>query len=112
MPHDRMLASRDTYTWIHKYVFPGGRIPSVTSIEHSVAAHTALQVVARHGFGLHYAETLRLWREAFTERTSEVEALGFDATFRRAWTFYLAYSEAGFRSRYLDVHQFVLAGAR
>ncbi|HEX3610327.1 MAG TPA: cyclopropane-fatty-acyl-phospholipid synthase family protein [Sporichthyaceae bacterium] len=108
MPHDRMLASRDTYTWIHKYVFPGGLIPSVTSVEESSSA-AGLRVVSRHGFGLHYAETLRIWREGFTERAGQVDALGFDDTFRRMWTFYLAYSEAGFRSRYLDVYQFVLA---
>jgi cyclopropane-fatty-acyl-phospholipid synthase len=109
MPHDRMLASRDTYTWIHKYVFPGGLIPSVASVEQCVADHTSLKVVARHGFGLHYAETLRLWREKFAEQAEAVDALGFDATFRRMWEFYLSYSEAGFRSRYLDVYQFVFA---
>jgi cyclopropane-fatty-acyl-phospholipid synthase len=108
MPHDRMLPSRDTYTWIHKYVFPGGLIPSVTSVEHS-AAEAGLHVVDRHGFGLHYAETLRLWRETFNSRAAQVTALGFDETFRRVWDFYLSYSEAGFRSRYLDVYQFVLA---
>ncbi len=109
MPHDRMLASRDTYTWIHKYVFPGGLLPSVASVEQCVADHTSLKVVARHGFGLHYADTLRLWREKFTEQADAVEALGFDETFRRMWEFYLSYSEAGFRSRYLDVYQFVFA---
>ncbi|HEX3827903.1 MAG TPA: cyclopropane-fatty-acyl-phospholipid synthase family protein [Sporichthyaceae bacterium] len=108
MPHDRMLASRDTYTWIHKYVFPGGLIPSVTSVEDS-AARAGLRVASWHGFGLHYAETLRIWREVFTARAAEIDGFGFDETFRRMWTFYLAYSEAGFRSRYLDVHQFVLA---
>jgi cyclopropane-fatty-acyl-phospholipid synthase len=108
MPHDRMLASRDTYTWIHKYVFPGGLIPSETSVEDSAAA-AGLRVIGKHGFGLHYAETLRLWRDTFEARADEVEALGFDETFRRMWTFYLSYSEAGFRSRYLDVCQFVLA---
>jgi cyclopropane-fatty-acyl-phospholipid synthase len=108
MPHDRMRASRDTYTWIHKYVFPGGLIPSETSVEDSAAA-VGLRVVGKHGFGLHYAETLRLWREMFAARAAAVEALGFDETFRRMWTFYLSYSEAGFRSRYLDVFQFVLA---
>jgi cyclopropane-fatty-acyl-phospholipid synthase len=108
MPHDRMLASRDTYTWIHKYVFPGGLIPSETSVEDSATA-AGLRVIGKHGFGLHYAETLRLWRDTFEARAAEVEALGFDETFRRMWTFYLSYSEAGFRSRYLDVVQFVLA---
>jgi cyclopropane-fatty-acyl-phospholipid synthase len=109
MPHDRMLASRDTYTWIHKYVFPGGLLPSVESVEQCVAEHTSLRVVARHGFGLHYADTLRLWRERFVAHADAVDALGFDGTFRRMWEFYLSYSEAGFRSRYLDVHQFVFA---
>ncbi|GAA0605583.1 cyclopropane-fatty-acyl-phospholipid synthase family protein [Sporichthya brevicatena] len=107
MPHDRMLASRYTYTWIHKYVFPGGLIPSVESVESS-AAQAGLTVTARHGFGRHYAETLRLWRDRFAARATEVEALGFDATFRRMWEFYLCYSEAGFRAEYLDVNQFVL----
>ncbi|MFJ9626908.1 class I SAM-dependent methyltransferase [Streptomyces sp. NPDC101175] len=107
MPHERMLASRDTFTWIHKYVFPGGLIPSTRAIEETVRDHTALELAGRDGFGAHYAETLRLWRERFTERSDDVEALGFDAVFRRLWTFYLAYSEAGFRSGYLDVQQYL-----
>ena len=57
----------------------------------------------------HYAETLRLWRERFTDRRDAVAALGFDDVFRRMWEFYLAYSEAGFRSGYLDVYQWTFA---
>ncbi|MEL5957415.1 cyclopropane-fatty-acyl-phospholipid synthase family protein [Streptomyces sp. CLV115] len=108
MPHERMLASRDSHTWIQKYTFPGGLIPSTLAIEETVRDHTGLTVVARDGFGEHYAETLRLWRERFTDRADDVASLGFDATFRRLWTFYLAYSEAGFRSGYLDVQQYLL----
>ncbi|GHD93441.1 class I SAM-dependent methyltransferase [Streptomyces naganishii] len=108
MPHDRMLATRDTHTWIQKYVFPGGLIPSTEAVEQAVRDHTGLRVARRDGFGAHYAETLRLWRERFTERAGEAAALGFDETFRRLWTFYLAYSEAGFRSGYLDVQQYLL----
>ncbi|GHD54250.1 SAM-dependent methyltransferase [Streptomyces galbus] len=108
MPHQRMLASRYTHTWIQKYVFPGGLIPSTQAIEETVRDHTALTVTDREGFGPHYAETLRLWRERFTDRADQVAALGFDDTFRRLWTFYLAYSEAGFRSGYLDVQQYLL----
>ncbi|MDF3301326.1 class I SAM-dependent methyltransferase [Streptomyces tropicalis] len=107
MPHDRMLASRDTHTWIQKYVFPGGLLPSVEAVAETVRDHTRLTVARRDAFGAHYAETLRLWRERFTERADDVAALGFDATFRRLWTFYLAYSEAGFRSGYLDVQQYL-----
>ncbi|MYR40550.1 cyclopropane-fatty-acyl-phospholipid synthase family protein, partial [Streptomyces sp. SID5910] len=107
MPHDRMLAARDTHTWIQKYVFPGGLIPSTEAVEDTVRDHTGLRVARRDGFGAHYAETLRLWRERFTERADEAGALGFDETFRRLWTFYLAYSEAGFRAAYLDVQQYL-----
>ncbi|NNN29687.1 class I SAM-dependent methyltransferase [Streptomyces sp. S3(2020)] len=108
MPHARMLASRDTFTWIQKYVFPGGLIPSVEAVAETVRDHTRLRVTRRDAYGAHYAETLRLWRERFTERADEVAALGFDETFRRMWTFYLAYSEAGFRSGYLNVQQYLL----
>ena len=111
MPHDRMLASRTTWTWIHKYVFPGGLIPSVEAVR-SHAAAAGLRVADDLAFGLDYGRTLQLWRERFTARQRAVRTLGFDEIFERMWTFYLAYSEAGFRSRYLDVHQFVLHPTR
>lgn len=109
MPHDRMLATRDNYTWIHKYVFPGGLIPSMTAIEQSVTEHTGLHVVQRLAFGPHYARTLENWRETFLANWRHVRELGFDDTFRRMWEFYLAYCEAGFRVGYLNVHQLALS---
>ncbi|WP_028934979.1 SAM-dependent methyltransferase [Pseudonocardia spinosispora] len=108
MPHDRMLATRDNYTWIHKYVFPGGLIPSMTAIEQSLTENTGLRVVERMAFGQHYARTLENWRETFLANWRQVRELGFDDTFRRMWEFYLAYCEAGFRVGYLDVHQLAL----
>lgn len=108
MPHERMLASAATYTWIQKYIFPGGLLPSTEAVAATVRDHTGLTIARRDAYGAHYAETLRLWRERFTARADEVAALGFDETFRRMWTFYLAYSEAGFRSGYLDVQQYLL----
>jgi cyclopropane-fatty-acyl-phospholipid synthase len=111
MPHDRMLVSHDDYTWISKYVFPGGVIPSVRAIEDNLREHTGLRVVERRSLGPDYARTLAHWRQSFLDRWDEVAALGFDPTFRRMWEFYLAYCEAGFRVGYLDVHQFGI-GAR
>ncbi|NMM84264.1 SAM-dependent methyltransferase [Rhodococcus sp. SRB_17] len=108
MPHDRMLATRNTYTWVHKYIFPGGFLPSVRAIEDVTERLTTLRVRERMSMGDHYAQTLRLWDEKFTARTEEVEELGFDAVFARMWHFYLCYSEAGFRSGYLDVQQVIL----
>ncbi|WP_367123604.1 class I SAM-dependent methyltransferase [Streptomyces phytohabitans] len=105
MPHDRMLATLNTHTWIQKYVFPGGMLPSVEAIERVTRDRTALDLVRSDGFGPHYAETLRLWREGFHSSAAEVRSLGFDDIFQRMWDLYLAYSEAGFRSGYLDVRQ-------
>jgi cyclopropane-fatty-acyl-phospholipid synthase len=109
MGHDRMLATRRTYTWIHKYIFPGGLLPSITAIENSLASSTRLHVTARDDFGAHYAETLKIWRERFCDQAGEVARLGFDEVFSRMWTFYLSYSEAGFRSGYIGVSQLTLA---
>jgi cyclopropane-fatty-acyl-phospholipid synthase len=103
MEHDRLLATRDSFGWVQKYVFPGGLIPSARAIEDALAEHTGLRVAKRLHFGEHYAETLRRWRDAFTAEWPAIQALGFDETFRRMWEFYLAYSEAGFASGYLDV---------
>jgi cyclopropane-fatty-acyl-phospholipid synthase len=108
MRHERLLATRRTYTWMHKYVFPGGLIPSVRAIEDVCRRYTGLRVNDLCGFGQHYAHTLRLWRERFNDSTAQVRLLGFDDVFRRTWNLYLAYCEAGFATGYLDVHQFVM----
>ena len=108
MDHDRMLATRNSYSWIQKYIFPGGLIPSRTAIDETLARHTKLVVQADHRFGPDYAETLRRWRRQFTANWPVIRAQGFDESFRRTWEFYLAYSEAGFASGYLDVGQLLL----
>lgn len=108
MKHDRMLKTSTTYTWIDKYIFPGGLIPSMDSIEQNLARHTSLRVLDRHSYGDHYRATLSLWRTRFNRNWPDVAALGFDEAFRRTWNFYLAYCEAGFAARYLDVHQFLI----
>jgi cyclopropane-fatty-acyl-phospholipid synthase len=108
MPHDRMLASKSSWSWINKYIFPGGIIMSERAIDDTLAAHTSLRVTDRLHFGSSYAETLRRWREQFVAAAAQVDELGFDETFRRMWTLYLAYSEAGFRAGYLDVAQLLL----
>ena len=108
MPHDRLLATRHAQGWIHKYIFPGGLIPSLTAIEQIASAAGGLAVETRRDLGADYARTLRLWRERFVAQTPVVANLGFDAVFRRMWEFYLAYSEAGFRAGYLGVSQLAL----
>lgn len=108
MAHHRLEATKSSWTWIHKYIFPGGIIPSERAIRETVGAYTGLEIVDQLYFGTSYASTLKLWRERFLGATSDVLGIGFDATFQRMWEFYLAYSEAGFRSGYLDVAQFTM----
>lgn len=108
MPHDRLLASSYSHTWIHKYIFPGGQLLSVPAIEQ----HSHLRIVERRSLGGDYARTLRHWRQRFNANWDTIAALGFDATFQRMWEFYLAYCEAGFRSGYLDVWQLAFARER
>jgi cyclopropane-fatty-acyl-phospholipid synthase len=107
MPHDQMMASRNTYTWIHKYIFPGGLIPSVDAIEECLS-RTRLRITGRLDFGTDYARTLSQWQDTFLAQAPQVAALGFDGVFDRMWQFYLSYSEAGFRAGYLDVSQLTL----
>jgi len=105
MAHERVLATKRSFSWIQKYIFPGGIIPSLQSIDETLAAHTTLRVTERRELGPHYARTLHLWRERFNEQWPRIHQLGFDETFRRMWEFYLAYCEAGFRTGYLGVSQ-------
>ncbi|HEV8056785.1 MAG TPA: class I SAM-dependent methyltransferase [Nocardioidaceae bacterium] len=108
MEHHRMLATRQSYGWIQKYIFPGGLIPSLQAISDNLRQHTHLEVVERRELGWHYAETLRQWRSRFLDNWGQVADLGFDETFRRMWEFYLGYCEAGFRTGYLGVSQLAI----
>ncbi len=109
MEHHRLLATRGSFGWIQKYIFPGGLIPSLQAIRDVTRDSTSLRVERVHAFGGDYAETLRRWRVAFTTAWPNIRPLGFDETFRRMWEFYLAYCEAGFAMSYLDVAQIRLA---
>nr|WP_240189283.1 cyclopropane-fatty-acyl-phospholipid synthase family protein [Nakamurella flavida] len=107
--HDRLLETRNGYTWVHKYVFPGGLLPSLTAIDDVLAGHTSLQVQETRRLGPSYVPTLREWRHRFNADLPAVRDLGFDETFIRMWNFYLAYSEAGFAAGYLDDWQLGMA---
>ena len=87
-------------SWISRYIFPGGLVPSLGAI--TAATPEGLDLVADERFGRHYAETLRRWRRTFNAEWPQLQAR-YDDSFRRMWEFYLAYAETGFRTRILDV---------
>ena len=95
--------------FIRSMVFPGGCLPSVSTIAASVARTSNLRLVDLQDIGPHYAETLRRWRANLDDQRSAVERLGFDQRFWRFWTFYLSYCEAAFVERHVSDVQLVLA---
>lgn len=105
MAHHRYLATRNSYGWIQKYIFPGGLIPSLEAIDSTLAAHTTLAVTDKRSLGQDYAQTLQQWRDRFNANWDAIRSQGFDETFRRMWEFYLAYCQAGFSVGYIDVFQ-------
>jgi cyclopropane-fatty-acyl-phospholipid synthase len=86
-------------SFIKTYIFPGGCLPSLEVITRNLARRTDMQAVGLEDLTPHYVETLRRWRENFTANSSELACLGYDERFRRLWTLYLAYCEAGFAER-------------
>jgi cyclopropane-fatty-acyl-phospholipid synthase len=92
--------------FIRKYIFPGADLPSLSEVFAAVEP-TGLFVTDVEILRLHYAETLRHWRERFTARSEEVKAL-YDERFFRMWEFYLVLCEVGFRRRTNMVFQMQL----
>ena len=92
--------------FIRKYIFPGADLPSLSEVFAAVE-RTDLFVTDVEILRLHYAETLRCWRERFMARSDEVEAL-YDERFVRMWEFYLVLCEIGFRRRTNIVFQMQL----
>jgi len=88
-----------TNAWIRKYIFPGGYIPSLSEVLPAIE-RAGLYVTDIEILRLHYAETLRAWRERFMARWDDAKKL-YDERFCRMWEFYLAGSETSFR---VDAH--------
>jgi len=107
IPDARFARYRSTPDWIERYVFPGCLIPSLAALGPALAT-TRLGLYGVDEIGLHYAETLRRWRQRFLGALPQVRALGYDERFERTWDFYLAACEAGFRTRWLRDAQLVL----
>lgn len=95
-----------TNPWMAKYIFPGGYIPALSevlpAIEKSGFLVTDVEILR-----LHYAETLKAWRERFLAHRAEVTKL-YDERFLRMWEFYLACSEMAFREQAMMVFQIQL----
>ena len=90
--------------FIQRYVFPGGMLPTVGKLAAQAGA-AGLGWRESRAYGADYVRTLERWQAAFDANWAAIADLGFDARFRRLWTYYLAYCIAGFRVGRIDVQQ-------
>ena len=96
-----------TNPWIAKYIFPGGYIPALSEVLPAIQ-RARLVVTDVEILQLHYAETLKAWRERFLAHREDAERL-YDRRFVRMWEFYLASSEMAFRESDMVVFQIQVA---
>ena len=89
--------------FICKYIFPGGSLPSITRLVQCAADSASMRLVQLNDYAPHYAETLRRWRQRFHQQLDKVRSLGYDERFIRMWDYYLAYCEAGFDERQINL---------
>jgi cyclopropane-fatty-acyl-phospholipid synthase len=92
-----------TNPWLRKYIFPGGYSPALSEVV-PVVERTSLWITDIEVLRLHYAETLKRWRENFDRNRAEIARL-YDERFCRMWEFYLIGSELSFRYDYNMVMQ-------
>ncbi len=101
---DRYKTKED---FIQKYIFPGGFLPSKKKL-YDLSENNGLAINQYNSYGLHYSNTLKIWRDEFFKKWEEISKQGFDNKFKRMWHFYLSYCEAGFKSKNIDLIQFSL----
>jgi len=105
----RYEQARNSVDFIQRYIFPGGALPCVQKMLEIVSRDTDMNLLHMEDFGLHYARTLRLWRENFRRAQGRLSELGYDDYFLRLWEFYLCYCEGGFMERTIGTAQLLLA---
>jgi cyclopropane-fatty-acyl-phospholipid synthase len=103
-------AARKDVDFIQRYIFPGGAIHSLTALTAAATKASRLTLLHVEDLGLHYAETLRCWRERFDAARDRVRALGYPERFIRLWRYYFCYCEGGFRERVIGDAQMLFAG--
>ena len=102
--YEDYLNSQD---FIRKYVFPGGCLPSISSIISSTSEHTDLVLHGTQSFAFSYAKTLEMWFERFIKQRNIILELGYPQSLIRLWEYYMKYCQAGFESKVIDVHQMI-----
>ena len=102
---------RKNEDFIQKYIFPGGFLPSLNFIK-NLTKKNQLRLEKVDSYSEHYAHTLSIWRNNFYNSWKSILPLGFDNSFKKIWEFYLAYCEAGFKAKNIDLIQFSMSNRK
>ena len=107
IPDQRYKEYKRKIDWIQKHIFPGGLLPSVTVLNQAATKYSSFIMDNLKDIGIHYASTLRDWRNKYLSNIESISAMGFSDAFRRKWQYYLSICEAGFSERVLGDIQVV-----
>jgi cyclopropane-fatty-acyl-phospholipid synthase len=104
-PDSRYDALRRGVDFIQRHIFPGSLLLSLNRVSGLLSSAGGFWLHDLHDFGPCYARTLNLWHERFRAACDKVRAQGFNESFIRKWSYYLAYCEAAFATRNISVVQ-------
>ena len=90
--------------FIQKYIFPGGMLPTVKTLE-NIAIEKKLDFFVKNQMADSYHQTLEMWRQNFNHKWDKIKNLGYSNEFKRMWNFYLSYCSGGFKAKTIDVFQ-------
>ncbi|HEX4179818.1 MAG TPA: cyclopropane fatty acyl phospholipid synthase [Caulobacteraceae bacterium] len=92
--------------WLNRYIFPNGVLPTIAQVARATEGLFVIEDV--EVFGADYDRTLMAWRAKF-QSNRRVMADAHGERFCRMWDYYLLSCAGGFRSRRINVGQFVLS---
>ena len=104
-PDSRYQQFRQGVDFIQKHIFPGSLLLSMNRVNEQFARAGGFVLNQVSDYGPDYSKTLNAWNTNLTEKRTEIEALGFDDTFFRRWSYYFQYCEAAFSMRNISVVQ-------
>lgn len=105
----RYASYSNSVDFIQKYIFPGGFLPSITTLLGEYTKSSSFIVRDIKDIGLDYAKTLHDWHLRFNDKKEELDKLGYDDTFQRMWRYYFCYSQGGFEERSISAVQILFS---
>ena len=107
IPDERYAAYKKSPDFIQKYIFPGGHLPSISSIKSAISS---ANLHWKHSSEItqHYVDTLRIWEQQFMSNKTNILSMGFDHSFINTWQYYFNYCSSAFKSNFIHNYQFTI----